>query len=180
MGRLFDAMSSLAGVCHRVAYEAEAAMRFEGLARSVMESGVAAYSFGLTDDPPGPAQLDPGPVIAAAAADVQSGVEPAVISARFHLAVARLVIDVAMRIRDRTRVNTVALSGGVFLNAWLTSLTVGGLAEVGFQVLRHRLVPPSDAGLALGQLVVGAHIRQQAEHRTAGNSTPTPLEEPCA
>ena len=73
-----------------------------------------------------------------------------------------------------------ALSGGVFLNALLTSLTVGGLTEVGFQVLRHRLVPPSDAGLALGQLVVGAHIRRQAEHRSAGNSTPTPLEEPCA
>ena len=137
-------------------------------------------SFGLNDDPAAPAQLDPGPVIAAAAADVQSGVEPAVISARFHLAVARLVIDFAMRIRDRTRVNTVALSGGVFLNALLTSLTVGGLTEVGFQVLRHRLVPPSDAGLALGQLVVGAHIRRQAEHRSAGNSTPTPLEEPCA
>ena len=180
MGRLFDAMSSLAGVCHRVAYEAEAAMRFEGLARNVMQSGIAAYSFGLNDDPAAPAQLDPGPVIAAAAADVQSGVEPAVISARFHLAVARLVIDFAMRIRDRTRVNTVALSGGVFLNALLTSLTVGGLTEVGFQVLRHRLVPPSDAGLALGQLVVGAHIRRQAEHRSAGNSTPTPLEEPCA
>jgi hydrogenase maturation protein HypF len=180
MGRLFDAMSSLAGVCHRVAYEAEAAMRFEGLARNLMQSGVAAYSFGLSDDPAGPAQLDPGPVIAAAAADVQSGVEPAVISARFHLAVARLVIDVAMRIRDRTTVNTVALSGGVFLNALLTSLTVRGLTEVGFQVLRHRLVPPSDAGLALGQLVVGAHIRRQAERRSAGNSTPTPLEEPCA
>ena len=72
-GSLFDAMSSLAGVCHRVAYEAEAAMRFEGLARNVMQSGIAAYSFGLNDDPAGPAQLDPGPVIAAAAADVQSG-----------------------------------------------------------------------------------------------------------
>jgi hydrogenase maturation protein HypF len=156
-------------------------MRFEGLARNVMESGVAgAYSFGLSDDSAGPAQLDPGPVIAAAAADVQSGAEAAVISARFHLAVARLVFDIAMRIRDRTSVNTVALSGGVFLNALLTSLTVGGLTEVGFQVLRHRLVPPSDAGLALGQLIVGAHIRQQAEDRTAGNSTPTPLEEPCA
>jgi len=177
---LFDAMSSLAGVCHRVAYEAEAAMRFEGLARDVMLSGVTAYSFGLNRDATGPAQLDPGPVIAAAAADVQSGIDPAVISARFHVAVARLVIDVAMRIRDRTRVDTVALSGGVFLNALLTSLTVEGLTHAGFHVLRHRLVPPSDAGLALGQLIVGAHIRQQTEHRSAGNSTPTPLEEPCA
>ena len=180
MGRLFDAMSSLAGVCHRVAYEAEAAMRFEGLARSAMQSRVAPYSFGLNVDAGGPTQLDPGPVIAAAAADVHSGVDPAVISARFHVAVARLVIDVAKRLRDRTSVNTVALSGGVFLNALLTSLTVEGLTDVGFHVLRHRLVPPSDAGLALGQLVVGAHVRRQADHRSAGNSTPTPLEEPCA
>ena len=180
MGRLFDAMSSLAGVCHRVAYEAEAAMRFEGLARDAIQSCAAPYSFGLDGDAAGPAQLDPGPVIAAAAADVQSGVDAAVISARFHIAVARLVIDVAMYTRDRTSANTVALSGGVFLNALLSSLTVDGLTEVGFQVLRHRLVPPSDAGLALGQLVVGAHIRRQPEHRGALNSTPTPLEEPCA
>ena len=180
MGRLFDAMSSLAGVCHRVAYEAEAAMRFEGLARDAIQSCAAPYSFGLDDYAAGPAQLDPGPVIAAAAADVQSGVDAAVISARFHIAVARLVIDVAMHIRDRTNANTVAVSGGVFLNALLSSLTVEGLSEVGFQVLRHRLVPPSDAGLALGQLVVGARIRRRPEHRGAANSTPTPLEEPCA
>jgi hydrogenase maturation protein HypF len=180
MGRLFDALSSLAGVCHRVAYEAEAAMRFEGLARDAIQSCAAPYSFGLDGDAAGPAQLDPGPVIAAAAADVQSGVDAAVISARFHIAVARLVINVAMHFRDRTSANTVALSGGVFLNALLSSLTVEGLTEVGFQVLRHRLVPPSDAGLALGQLVVGAHIRRRPEHRGAANSTPTPLEEPCA
>ena len=180
MGRLFDAMSSLAGVCHRVAYEAEAAMRFEGLARDAIKSCAAPYSFGLDGDAAGPAQLDPGPVIAAAAADVQSGVDAAVISARFHVAVARLVIDVAMYVRDRTSANTVAVSGGVFLNALLSSLTVEGLTEVGFQVLRHRLVSPSDAGLALGQLVVGARIRRQPEHRGAVNSTPTPLEEPCA
>ena len=43
MGRLFDAMSSLAGVCHRVAYEAEAAMRFEGLARQGIEQTPDAY-----------------------------------------------------------------------------------------------------------------------------------------
>jgi hydrogenase maturation protein HypF len=160
MGRLFDAMSSLAGVCHRAAYEAEAAMRFEGAARDAMHSCGAPYEFGLGDNGVGPASVDPGPVVAAAAADVQSGADVGMIAARFHFAVARLVIDLALRMRDRTGTSTVALSGGVFLNALLTTLTVNGLTGAGLHVLRHRLVPPSDAGLALGQLVVGAHSQR--------------------
>ncbi len=59
MGRLFDAMSSLAGVCHRVAYEAEAAMRFEGLARAALADCGAPYAFGLDGGDAGPMQLDP-------------------------------------------------------------------------------------------------------------------------
>ena len=54
-------------------------------------------------------------------------------------------------------VETVALSGGVFLNALLTGLCTMLLREHGFRVLAHHNVPPSDAGLALGQLVVGAY-----------------------
>ena len=52
MGRLFDAMSSLAGVCHRVAYEAEAAMRFEGLARPAIER-LRPDAYGFTLDATG-------------------------------------------------------------------------------------------------------------------------------
>jgi hydrogenase maturation protein HypF len=64
-------------------------------------------------------------------------------------------------------VSTVALSGGVFTNALLLSLTWRGLREAGFDVLRHCRVPANDGGLALGQVVVGAapavHIVDLAE-----------------
>ena len=99
MGRLFDAVSSLAGVCHRVAYEAEAAMRFEGLARSEIERVDHPYGFGVDDQ----LVADPGPVLRAAVADVRRGESAAVIAARFHLAVADLVIMVAERLRERDR-----------------------------------------------------------------------------
>jgi hydrogenase maturation protein HypF len=156
MGRLFDAMSSIAGVCHRVAYEAEAAMRFEGVARSAIASCGPPYAFGLVDDRASTLLADPRPVLAAAVADVTSGVDAGTVGARFHLAVANLVVDLAVAVARRSGTDTVALSGGVFLNALLTALVVERLPDTGLRVLRHRRVPPSDAGLALGQLVVGA------------------------
>jgi hydrogenase maturation protein HypF len=151
MGRLFDAMSSLAGVCHRVAYEAEAAMRFEALARPALDTCGAPYDFAITG-----AEIDAAPVVAAAAADVLAGVDASVVAARFHHAVAGAVLALARRRRDQDGLDTVALSGGVFLNVVLTQLCRTALTAAGFRVLTHRQVPPSDAGIALGQLVVGA------------------------
>ncbi len=170
MGRLFDAMSSLAGVCHRVAYEAEAAMRFEGLARTAIADCGAPYGFELRDDERGPWLADPAPVVRAAAADVAAGVPAAVIAARFHLAVVGLVVATAVRLRDQRGLTIAALSGGVFLNVLLTTRCAQALAERGFTVLRHRLVPPSDAGLALGQVVVGAGIFDEQPSARKGST----------
>ena len=119
-------------------------------------------------------------MIAAAAADVQSGVDAAVISARFHIAVARLVIDVAMHVRDRTSANTVALSGGVFLNALLSSLTVEGLTERRLPSVAPPARTPERRRPGFGAARRRCTYPTASEHRGAANSTPTPLEEPCA
>jgi hydrogenase maturation protein HypF len=158
LGRLFDAMSSLAGVCHRIAYEAEAAMRFEGAARGAIDACGEPYTFDVRTDR-FPWSADPAPVVRAAAHDVRAGVPAEVIAARFHLAVVDLVVALARQVRAERGLQTVALSGGVFLNVLLTVLCEQRLADAGFAVLRHRLVPPSDAGLALGQLVVAARLQ---------------------
>ncbi len=157
MGRLFDAVSSLAGVCHRIDYEAEAAMRFEDMARDALDDCGEPYAFGMHGS-----DIETAPVIAAVAADVLAGVDRAVIAARFHRAVADLVTACARTVGSRAGLNTVALSGGVFLNVVLTELCRAALDDVGFRVLAHRQVPPSDAGIALGQLVVGARIDKEA------------------
>ena len=150
MGRLFDAVASIAGICHRVGYDAQAAMELEARAR---EAGARpGYAFAVHDG-----VLDAAPVVAAAAEDVRTGATPEVVAARFQGAVVDLVVEACTRLRDETGLRTVTLSGGVFLNAFLTSACAAALAARGFEVLRHRKVPASDAGIALGQVAVLAH-----------------------
>lgn len=151
MGRLFDAVAALAGVRQTVAYEAQAAIELEGISRGI-DAGATSYAFTL-DAEHGPTVIGAAPVLAGVIADVRAGTRPAVIGARFHRAVADLIVDLAET--NATLSHTVALSGGVFQNAILVQLTVPALRAKGFDVITHRLVPPNDGGIALGQLLVG-------------------------
>jgi hydrogenase maturation protein HypF len=151
MGRLFDAVASLAGVRHLAEYEAEAAVMLEGAARAAAPESGVDYCFELAGD-----VADPGPVIRAVAADVLAGVPPARIAARFHAAVTALITDLAELCRERTGLDVVALGGGVFQNTLLIDAAQRALGERGFTVLRPRLLPPNDGGIALGQLAIGA------------------------
>ncbi|MFJ8196727.1 carbamoyltransferase HypF [Streptomyces sp. NPDC096152] len=156
MGRLFDAVSSLAGVCHRAGYEAQAALELEAAATHAWERESAAYAFGFTPGP-GPLECDPAPLLRALLTDLRRGTPAPVLAARFHRGVARAVTEICRRARTATGLGTVALSGGVFANGLLEEECTALLAADGFAVLRHGEVPPNDGGLALGQLLVAAH-----------------------
>ncbi|MFF4696049.1 carbamoyltransferase HypF [Streptomyces chattanoogensis] len=159
MGRLFDAVSSLAGVCHHAGYEAQAAVELEAAALTAEDDHGPGYAFALdAADPAAPATADPAPVLAAIVDDLRADTAPALIAARFHTAVAGLVRRCCALARARTGLETVALTGGVFANTLLAGTTARLLRQDGLTVLRHRRVPPNDGGLALGQLVVAARV----------------------
>lgn len=159
MGRLFDAVSSLAGACHLAGYEAQAAVELEGAALHAPADDTTAYAFALhasEKNRDGAVRADPAPVLATIVGDLRVGVEPALVAARFHRGVTGLVHRMCARARERHGLDTVALTGGVFANTLLSSACAATLREDGFTVLRHHLVPPNDGGLALGQLMVAA------------------------
>ncbi|BCB91901.1 carbamoyltransferase HypF [Phytohabitans suffuscus] len=153
MGRLFDAVASLAGLRHTVDHEAEAATALEGRARAYT-GAVEPYRFALTGDDP--VRADPGPVLRAAVRDLRDGAPAGYLAARFHAGVAALVADLAEACRERTGLSVVALGGGVFQNALLLRAARDGLEARGFTVLRPRSLPPNDGGIALGQILVAA------------------------
>ncbi len=150
MGRLFDAVSSLAGVCHRAGYEAQAALELEAVATEARDADRTAYPFGFDRQ----REIDPTPMLRALLEDQRRGTPAPVLAARFHRGVAAAVAGVCDRARAETGLTTVALTGGVFANGLLEQECTARLAAAGFTVLRHGDVPPNDGGLALGQLMV--------------------------
>lgn len=151
-GRLFDAVASLIGVRQRTSYEGQAAMELEWLCdRRLSERG---YPFELGSD--GAASIDTRPLIHAVLEDRNRGVERDEIARRFHKTLVGTIESVCQRLREARGLGRVVLSGGVFQNALLLESVVPALASRGFEVFRHRLVPPNDGGLSLGQIVVAS------------------------
>lgn len=157
IGRLFDAVAALCGATEPVTYEGQAAIGLEHLARQFGAS-VSPYEWKV-----GEAErlvIDPTPLISEIVADLNRNVEVAAIARRFHLSVAELIVDVCSRLRERSGLSTVALTGGVFQNRLLVELTVPALRDAGFVELRHSQVPPNDGGISLGQVAIGrAYVR---------------------
>ena len=148
MGRLFDAAAALASVRQKVNYEAQAAIEFEALADEAETKG---YSFGLNQD-----RVEVRGVIESLVADVLAGAPAPIISARFHNGLAEMVRVASVTLRNKTKINEIALSGGVWQNITLLGRTLTLLEKEGFRVYLHREVPTNDGGLSLGQAAIAA------------------------
>ncbi|MCU1679471.1 MAG: hypF [Amycolatopsis sp.] len=156
MGRLFDAVASLLGVRHRIAYEGQAAIELETLA--TQERSLPHLRIAVRDG-----MLDPAPLLAGLVGGLRRGIPQAVLSAAFHVAVADAVGEVVSAVGQAHGVRTAGLTGGVFQNVLLLRLCRSRLRDRGFEVLTHRVVPPNDGGLALGQAAVSALLALEEE-----------------
>jgi hydrogenase maturation protein HypF len=153
-GRLFDAVSALAGIRGGVDYEAQAAIELEMVAPDRV-SQFDPYPFAIAEENKENV-IKLGELIGAVVGDVQGGTPAPVVSARFHRTVARIIVEACRTLSSQTGLDTVALSGGVFQNRLLFNLAADALEQAGFSVLSHRLVPCNDGGIALGQAVVAS------------------------
>ena len=148
VGRLFDAVAALLGVRPRVRYEGQAAVELEALCEPGRADAYPLELDGLI--------LDPRPTILAVLADLRTGVAPARIAARFHAAVADGTVRACVAAASARGIETVVLSGGVFLNRRLLEATADGLESAGLRVLVPERLPPGDGGISFGQAAVAA------------------------
>jgi hydrogenase maturation protein HypF len=178
MGRLFDAVSALLGVCTRTSYEAQAAIELEmigsgqvedwGLRTHIDRSPSAdrsqtwrPYPYDIETDKT-KYVVRVGKLFAGLLSDMRAKIPVSEMATRFHETVARMTVEVCERIAGDVGLRTVALSGGCYQNRLLLSLTVPALRQIGFHVLLHRQVPCNDGGLSLGQAAIARFAAQNA------------------
>ncbi|MBO2533036.1 MAG: carbamoyltransferase HypF [Thermoactinomycetaceae bacterium] len=182
-GRLFDAVSALLGVCRASSYDGEAAIRLSELGRKTEdpEAGEAdeVYPHALRAGEGGLEEIDFSPMLRELIRDRFSGVPVARIVEKFQRTVARVCVERVLSWSERRPGlnRSVALSGGSFHNEYLSQAIADRLRRAGFRVYTHRRVPPSDGGLAIGQLVIAsrqdkAHSEEEGSGDVHGGSGP--------
>jgi hydrogenase maturation protein HypF len=97
-------------------------------------------------------KVDWGPMIREMLADVNRNECSGVISAKFHNALAEMIVVVATKIGEQN----VVLTGGCFQNRYLTERAVARLRDEGLMPYWHQRIPPNDGGIALGQAVAAS------------------------
>jgi hydrogenase maturation protein HypF len=151
-GRLFDAVAAIIGLRQNVTFEGQAAMELEFAVQPGVEG---AYDFCIREG-----LIDWQPMVEAILRDLEISALPGIIAAKFHHALAAIIVEVARQVGEPK----VVLSGGCFQNRYLTEITVQRLLDAGFHPYWHQRIPPNDGGIALGQ-VVDAHIRARTAAR---------------
>jgi hydrogenase maturation protein HypF len=142
-GRLFDAVSSLLGICDKSNYEGQAAMMLEYVA-DAKEQGY--YQFDVKESHKH--IVDWQPIIISIINDLRNDTDISTISAKFHNTLSKVILEIT----KKSGFNKVVLSGGCFQNALLSERTINLLQKNNYKVYWHQRIPPNDGGIALGQI----------------------------
>ena len=161
MGRLFDAAAAILSICDKATYEGEPAIELEAAAWRALSSesacptgNIAGFSVTESSRPDACHVLNSRSLIEALLEGIRAGVPAGRLALDFHIAIARSSARIAREICAREGIDTVALSGGVFMNRLLLQLLTRELKSMGLTVLVPHSAPVNDGCIAYGQAAV--------------------------
>jgi len=146
MGRLFDAVASILGLCHEISYEAQAAIALESSADPDEQD---SYPVPMQDG-----VIDPSEMLRKLVSDLRGGLSIPRIAARFHNGITDLSVQACRAIRGETGLRHVVISGGVWQNMRLMRALLPVLEAEDFIPLYHHALPTNDSCVSLGQVMV--------------------------
>ncbi|XTZ20555.1 MAG: carbamoyltransferase HypF [cyanobacterium endosymbiont of Rhopalodia fuxianensis] len=148
VGRLFDGVASILGICQQTSFEGQAAMNLEHRAIDYKTDKVYHYEILRNDCP---LIVDWQLIIKGILDDLSEHLSIEEISAKFHNTLVEVIIEISQIISEKK----IVLTGGCFQNKYLTEQAISRLNQEQFIPVWHRKVPPNDGGIALGQIMAG-------------------------
>jgi len=155
LGRVFDAVAAMLGVGGYNHFDAQLPMALETIAAADVDD---YYELEMYSPPGKPCSFSLDKTIKQIVNDIQNHLNAGIISAKFHNTISEILLGFAIVYRSNTNLNTVALSGGVFCNRYLTNRLIKQLRQNDFSVFFNRDVPSNDGGISLGQAAIAAKL----------------------
>jgi hydrogenase maturation protein HypF len=156
LGRLFDAVAAITGVCRRATFDGHAASALEAAIDEAERSDYCGMSSNLADMSSLPAVIHPEPVLLRVSRETVAGVPARVVAARFHNTMVKVLAGVAAVLCRTHGLHVVCLGGGSFQNVYLRERLRSSLRRSRLTVFTASQVPVNDGGIGLGQAVLAA------------------------
>lgn len=154
VGRIFDAISAICGLCETMSYEGQAAMLLEAALNHT--PSLLSYPFKIIKSGDGRFIADWGLTLRAVVQDRTTHVPIGLISAKFHNTIAEMIAQLA----EAVKIERVVLSGGCFQNRYLLETVIQRLRARSITPYWHQRIPPNDGGISVGQAAaVALNIR---------------------
>lgn len=167
-GRLFDAVSAILGIRRRSGFEGEASTALQFAAEAYEQQNLSNISQEqkenkdiLLHETKERFVLNTQMLVQQITEAKMWGEDIGMLAYRFHQVLAEMITAACIKAKESSGRDKVALSGGVFQNRLLLRLTEERLLQEGFEVLRHRMIPPNDGGIAIGQAAYGMYQLQK-------------------
>ncbi len=159
-GRLFDGVSSILGIRHKISFESQAAMELEAISKKDLDC--KAYSFYFKEENENKAfaiKLDS--LIRDIVHDIKARGNISDISTRFHRTFVDMFVKGVLKVSHKTGLNDVVLSGGVFNNSLVFDNILKDLENNDLKIYTHTKIPAGDGGISLGQAVIAGAKEQE-------------------
>lgn len=167
-GRLFDAVSAILGIRRRSGFEGEASTALQFAAEAYEQQNLSNISQEQKENKDILLQetkerfvLNTQMLVQQITEAKMRGEDTGMLAYRFHQVLAEMITAACIKAKESSGRDKVALSGGVFQNRLLLRLTEERLLQEGFEVMRHRMIPPNDGGIAIGQAAYGMYQLQK-------------------
>ena len=151
LGRLFDGISAMLGICCRATYEGQPAIMLEQWA--IENKSLTTYRFNWQKEN-GLYKIISATIIKDLVNDLIQRTPPEEISYKFHITLIQLLKELCITLQKESGINRVVLSGGVFQNITLLTGLQNALKNERFFVYSHEKVPTNDGGISLGQAAI--------------------------